>query len=139
MAYVIGNASLWAYSAEGAGDLYFGTVQEESATSTCDLMEFLFSGEDSSGTDVDDMGGVAFHLTVTIEKTSTSAANMATFLTALTGLHNGQQDRDQGYPFTYQSTLFGSKLVKIQRIDILSVSTSQLICRYNITFWESAA
>lgn len=130
------DGSIWNYEDEGAGDLYFGIVQEETPVAVADLQEFAYYST-SDQTDVDDLGGAIFTLVVTIEKTTTTTAAMATFVAALFNLVNGDQIPANGYPFTYQSTLFGSRKMKIRRIDGLSLAPNQLIFRYTITFVES--
>lgn len=147
MSYQIGtattpNATWGVYYQEGTGDNYFGLVQDESVGKTADLAPMPLYGSDSAATDVFDFGGTVRIITLMIEKTSTSAANMASFLTALLGLIQGDQSPDYSYPFTYTSTLLGAIKVKVASIDVsvtIPRDVAQLTCTYTIKFIESSS
>jgi len=136
MAYTLGTASLpnttW-------GTYYnnFGTVQRESQRKVSSLTPMGMFGFDSDDTDVFDFGGTVRKISVTIAKIDTST-NLATFVTALNSLINGDQSPDEGYPIAYVSDLLGTIQVKIDSIDFEWNAGRPTLLVYTLSLIESS-
>lgn len=133
------NSDWGTYYQAGSGDDYFGNIQEISIKKDSFLvpLEAVGLGYGSDSTENDDTGGALLTFTLTIEKTSTTTAAMKTFIGFLLGLVNGQQDKENGYPFAINIDMVGGFSVKVMSVDILAVVPSENVMTYVIRLVES--
>jgi len=135
------NATWGTYYQAGSGDNNFGNIQEISLRKESFIVPFEATGGgyDSDSTEADDGGGALKTFTLTIEKTSTTSANMKTFIAALDTLINGNQVASQGYPFALEIDMIGSFTVKVFSIDIVALVPSENVMTYTIKLLQASA
>jgi len=115
----------------------FGTIQTMDFNLEGSAEPFPLYGLGRDETMVDDFGGVTFSVTLTIRKVDTTA-NIATFITALLTLINGDQTPSNNYPFIFISDYIGTIYVKVTDITGHVISGNVTTLEYTIKLVQAA-
>ena len=115
-------------------------IEHEDTDEYANIMYSPLPGSNSASTDGFDSGGVVRIITLTCVAVRTSAANIATFVSTLRGMLNGEQTSDNNYPYKYTSTIEGTDInVKFLGIPRSTRQADPLRLRYTIKMVECAA